>query len=305
MDARLRTRLVATLLVALGLALARPADAARRTRFNLLDPQVLASLPKPTRANARAMVRIGDDTGTGVMIDRAQGLILTNHHVALANPSTVRLDDGAIRPIREVVASNARYDYAVLRIGRTSAAQSGEARMRDGAIRAGEKVYAVSAVPGIIDRRLTSKGLHERDPDAFIAAHAGRIAPGPSGGRLLLRLAREVAAKGFNESFPTIQFGRDINKGMLRLVDRRAGTIWALRTNLPNAPGASGSPVFSADTHELVALHFAGGSRLPWTSSEIPLQQILRDLEHHALTSGNAATRTTLGAFLGRLHPAN
>ena len=117
----------------------------------------------------------------------------------------------------------------------------------------------------------------------FIAAHEGTINLGPSRGGKLLALARQVERVGLNRSFPTIQWGREIGKGTLWGVNFGNGPIWSLKTSLPNAPGASGSPVFSGRTHELIGLHFSGDDEKTWESSEVSMVRIMDELRARAV----------------------
>jgi hypothetical protein len=251
--------LLATVWMALaGLAEARTPRSSRR--FHEITARLSGLLDPPARRNLEAVVRYGPaGLGTGVLVkgvagkDRT-GLVLTTQHVLERHGTPPILFRGGQEGlILRTVASNQDLDYALLEVELPLEARARPARLRGTRLKARERVYAISA-----------------------AANPALLS-GPS----QASTAIGAASRRQGEAVPmaTIQNGRENGRGdrySVRMPDRR---IESYRFDLPNAPGASGSPVFSRRTHDVVALHW-GGTEDPrrWISYGVPMRSILRDL---------------------------
>jgi hypothetical protein len=224
---------------------------------------VESRLPTPRRANLNAVIRYGDHKATGLLVygtpgKHATGLILTNQHAVAAHPHAeiVFADGKQATPLR-LVAQSLELDYALVEVALPTDTIARAARLRGSPIRARERVYSLSMTtnPLAIPMSLAVTTVHGRE-----------------------RAIRSWASSG---AMRTLQEGVEIGGGRehdMPIVGE-AHTVASYAFELPNAPGMSGSGVFSAGTHELVALHW-GGNHDPrrWESVAVPSRRILHDL---------------------------
>jgi len=134
----------------------------------------------------RRVVEIGSGRGFGAgTIWNADGLIITNHHVASSDVVRVRFDDGRVSDGR-VLARDLHNDLAVLQVDRTGLPAIERRDVRD--LRAGELVMALGHPHGLSGAvafgiLLTTNTRTGGGGRALIRADVG-LAPGNSGGPL-------------------------------------------------------------------------------------------------------------------------
>lgn len=130
--------------------------------------------------------------GSGVIVDAAEGIIVTNHHVvAEADEISVSLYDGTVLTAT-LVGSDEPSDVAVLRLEDPKAAELGEVKLGDSdKLEVGDFVVAIgnpfgftSTVTSGIVSALGRSGLNIESYEDFIQTDAS-INPGNSGGALL------------------------------------------------------------------------------------------------------------------------
>ena len=250
-----------------------------RYRFHPLTPALEGRLDPVTRGNAAAVVRYGTwGQATGVLVAGvpgrdATGLLLTNHHVYEGGPhAEMAFADGQRGRLLRLVAAEKTLDYALVEIELPATLAARPVTIGGREATRGEEVYAISASANPFNRR----GRMER----MVSIHPAN------------RAAVQQALA--DEAMRTIQRGREAGRGALREVPvpGAAHTVRSSVFALPNAPGASGSPVFSLD-HEMVALHWAGArGRGRWYASGVPASLILADLERKAQSGALAADVT-------------
>ena len=247
---------VLALICALGAA--DPAAAEGRHRFHVLTPRLVQRLSPGARAGVHAVVRVGlGGRGTGFLVkgvpgQDATGLVLTNEHVgADAAGETLTFFDGATARVGRVLVASKRLDYALLEIDLPPASTARPARPSDAIVLGGERGYAISA---------SANPFSLSAPARDSLSNARHVAPSGSG-------------------LWTIQLAAERGNGLLTCVPVAGSCVNSLSFAAPNAPGASGSPIFSARTHEVIALHWGGGG-VPgdWRSSAVPTWMILADL---------------------------
>jgi len=136
------------------------------------------------RSTVEVHSRAGRGSGSGV-IWSADGLVVTNAHVARSAELEVELWDGRRMPAR-VVARDARRDLASLRVA--AAALDAAVPADSAALRPGELVIAVGSPLGFAGA-LSTGVVHSVGPIRGMGKHAWiraqvRLAPGNSGGPL-------------------------------------------------------------------------------------------------------------------------
>jgi S1-C subfamily serine protease len=200
LNARIACRLVAGLTLGLLLGPAAPALRAEDHPIEPADAAVVEALTRAHRAVAQqalpAVVQVfsglegGGGNGSGVIIDSAEGMILTNHHVVEDSDSIqVRLQDGRRYPA-QIVGSDPPTDLAVIRIEADNLACL---RLGDSdALEVGDPVMTVGNPFGL--QGTVSKGIVSavnRYTPAGIISYEGFIQtdavinPGNSGGPLV------------------------------------------------------------------------------------------------------------------------
>lgn len=291
-------RTLILLLVLLGAV----AHAAPKHRFHFLTPDLVKHLTPGARRNVAATVNVGAADGTGIVIDRARGLVLTNSHVAAEAPAKITLPSGKVSRVHEVVLDNPKLDYAVLRVGRLPK-ETGEAVVGLGDVKGTRQLYSISAAAMVVRTQFVKDGLLERDPAKFLRKHRDRVSITGESGRLLLGLANQYKTVRENRDFPTIQMGEVRHKGKIVPTSVSSGgrsrKIPSIETRVPHAPGGSGSGMFHPGTDELVALHFSGGDGARWDSSEVPLSLIYADAQRRiAKTATSGTGRTAVQGWL-------
>jgi serine protease Do len=122
--------------------------------------------------------------GSGVIV-KADGVIVTNAHVAAAKPLSVQLWDGT-RAAADLVTRDARRDLAVLRVAKTGLPAAALADSDE--VRVGELVIAVGNPFGFIGA-MTTGVIHAAGPLRGLGPRSWiqstvRLAPGNSGGPL-------------------------------------------------------------------------------------------------------------------------
>jgi hypothetical protein len=250
---------VATLLLlSAGLASARPE---RIQRFHPLSGRFVRHLDPASRDNVHAVVRYGFGLASGVLVsgkpgETKTGLVLTSEHVfRTALSPSIEFADGKVGTIKRVLAAEKLLDYALLEVELPADTTARAARMRGKGIIRGEQVYSVSA---------TTNPNALRSPLRTTTAQWEKYA--------------ELVQRGF---IHTLQKGREIGGGVIHRmpIAKQRYKVDSFVFRMPNAPGMSGSPVFSADTHEMVALHWGGNHRpRSWGAAGVPSRRILHDL---------------------------
>ena len=133
--------------------------------------------------------RIEQSLGSGVIVDAARGLVLTNHHVIEgAEEVTVTLADGRTLAA-EFVGSDPDTDVAVMKIAadglqQVSLADSGELRVGDFVVAVGNPFGIGQTVTSGIVSAVGRSGLRGLGYQSFIQTDAS-INPGNSGGALV------------------------------------------------------------------------------------------------------------------------
>ena len=223
-----------------------------RNRMHLLSPGMKQKLTAKARANVARTVSIGGGSGVLVSVRGNRALLLTNQHVVegAVGALPVRFYSGdrqlvATRSTR-VLSMSESLDYALVEIdlhGVDRALVGEPARLRTTPVKKGEKLYKVG-FPGL----------------SLLATPAyGRFDWTEQDRRN--DYARQPTRK-------VISVGHEIGGGEVRVFqdpDPRPGhravvPRHSIAIDDSSLPGNSGSPVFSADTHEVVALHWAGGT---------------------------------------------
>ena len=167
--------------------------------FDRVSPAVV-SIGATSINPYRLSERVSHVVGSGVVID-ADGLVLTNSHVAYGRQSiTVTLDDGRRLPAR-LVGADPIFDLALLRIALPASEKLPPLRLGDSdRLRVGDEVLAIGNPVGL-DQTLTRgivSGMNRVLPETpfsvlepLIQTDAS-INPGNSGGPLLNRCGEVV-----------------------------------------------------------------------------------------------------------------
>jgi hypothetical protein len=239
-----------------------------RYQFHLLTPSVTRRLSPAARANVRTVVRFGVSRASGFLVagvpgrDRT-GLVLTNQHVAAGTwpGEGIMFHDGTTSQVRRVLVSSAALDYALIEIPLPRLLNARPAQLSYLPIRRGERVYAISGAA---------------NPWALSAPVSLTTAPS---------VRPLPTSNGLRAAF-TIQEGVENGRGTASPIRVEAtGTmVPSLSFHLPNAPGASGSPVFSSTRNRVVALHWGGNAKLSWNAWGTPIRTILADLRRRVGT---------------------
>lgn len=226
-------------------------------------------------------------SGTAFLVQRAKdgtGLVLTNAHVVQDRPlagATVAFrprEDQTVTAvdarITGVVAHSRESDWALLSIELPARAMKELVPIqldRQG-VAAGQKVYSVGYPD--VDSPF-ARGGNER---VSVAIPRDEAAAG--------RLRAVLAGWGIT-GFKTIQTGKEDGRGQTRpflaargwalLNPRNWRLLQANSFKLPNAAGASGSPILSASTHRAVAVLFAGHGR--GEALGVPIKTVAAELQ--------------------------
>ena len=260
---RLATLLALTIAAVLG----GVAHGQRASRFFVLTSELTRRLTPEVAASLRSVARLGSGLhATGFLVDGtagvdAHGALITNEHVTVSSQAgePMRFHDGQEGRVLGTILASRRYDYRVLRVRLPAASSARAAPLRRGAVATGEAVYAFSA------------GAH---PFGIGADRSGVLTMEP------LDEAFLAQAEAAHSGLWTLQFGAEQGNGYLHAVPTWDRQVFSLSFGLPNAPGTSGSPVFSADRHDVVGVHWGGFATPPhWRSSAVASHDILTDLE--------------------------
>jgi hypothetical protein len=182
---------------------------------------------------------------------------VAGHRELAAGPGAiVHFPEGTKARTVRILASSRKLDYALVEVELEPETRATPVALRREPLKAGEEVYAISGFANI------------------------DLPDGPETGVAVNPANREVVEaalkqeKPFLRSLPTIQMG-NVETGIPETV-RVPHAIRVVATDLPNRPGASGSPVISTTDHRVVALHSSGDPKArPWESSEVPVHMIL------------------------------
>jgi hypothetical protein len=265
------------LYVLLGAGVASAANPARY-RFHILDDRMVHKLSAGAQRTERAVVAFPRASGFVVATDPARPqriLILTNYHVAGEGPPSgpIAFRDGTSASAIRTVAANPNLDYALVEAQLTSGPRAGGVEPlpleRSASMQRGERIYAIGGHTGL--NTITAPRESIAGGAATEAWVAKQIADGAP------------TAKTAPVGFRTIAVGRVFNKSAKPKGIIASGRhIVGVEADMPNAPGMSGSPVLSRETHKVVALHFGGFGALTrdWTESSVPIGLVLRDLKH-------------------------
>ena len=250
------------------------ADAPPRYRFHVVTDKLARKLSPYARRNERAVAAFPRATAFVVAADPLRPsriLMLTNHHVAGDGPpGDVTFRDGTVGKAIRTVASNPALDYAVVEVELASSPRAG------------------GVEPLVVDRGV--KPMHPGEPIYALGGHTGldtfqnprgSIAGGVRTEHDIAQTIAERNAHADVAGFRTIAVGKvAASSKKPQPIFASGNETMAIEAQLPNAPGMSGSPVFSKFTHQVVGLHFAGyGALRPdWTESSVPMNLILGDL---------------------------
>lgn len=263
--------------------LATPAAAApaARNRFHRLTNRLAARLNTKAGRTISAVAELRSATAFVVAHDpnpTARALVLTNHHVAgngVTPGERLKFLDGSEGRTERLIASDAQLDYALVEVSLPWGAKAFALPLLSDPVRPNRAVYSAAA----------HANLEFSDMNAAVgggpAAHAA-IAKGPG----------NQFALGLGNAHPT-------NTAPV-IVKVPAGQVVAFLTNLPNAPGMSGSPVLARDSHRVIGLHSSGGGTPdPWEESAVPADAILKDLRAKHAAMDPHAQRLVNEIFLG------
>ena len=256
-------RWVATVLAVALVLGTGPAEARRQRiqRFHPLSEHFVKHLEPAARRNVNAVVRYGYGLASGVLVagrpgQTKTGLVLTSEHVFRKSASlAIEFADGKESVIKRVIASSKKLDYALLEVELPPDTAATPASLRGRPVHGGEAIYSVSATtnPKALRSRLKTTTAQWRN-------YAGLL------------------DRGF---LRTIQRGHETSLGVLTpvAIEGQRHKVISLLFKMPNAPGMSGSPIFSSATHEVIALHW-GGNHIPrkWGAAGVPARGILLDL---------------------------
>jgi hypothetical protein len=272
------------------------ARAPRPNKAHLLTDHLIVHLHPATRANTQSLVRyqgkIG--TGSGVLVGARPGrrgkldaLVLTNRHVIHGNhdfDATVNLMGGGTARLTRVVAQSRFLDYALLAVELPALPNLHVATPTTHIADYGEGIYSLGAATS-----MTEYKLHD-----FVRL----------GAREQASMQAAIDNKELYE-FPIISTGKMLN-GYPQYGRLSTGArMFQQAADTANAPGSSGGPVFSKQTHELVGLDASGARNLEASESGIvPMSFVLYDLSKK-LTRGVIAPRfrDRVGALLESAPP--
>lgn len=245
-----------------------PAKTPPNHRLHVLTPELTKRLDPATQSNVAATARWRDGATAFLVYRRPtpggpdRALLLTNEHVAghrelAAGPGqTVTFPEGAQARTVRILASSRKLDYALVEVELPAETRATPVSLRREQPKAGEGVYAVSGFANIDIPGGPEKG----------------VAVNPANREIVEAAMKQD--KRFMRSLPTIQMG-NVDTGIPETV-RVPHPITVVASDLPNRPGASGSPVISQTDHRVVALHSSGDPvARPWQSSEVPIHMIL------------------------------
>lgn len=282
------------LLVVLGLSVvAGRSDAAvfGRNRMHLLSPRMEQRLTPEARANIKRTISIGGGTGVLVSVHGDRALVLTNQHVVAGQPSSipVRFFSGervlATTKTALILSMNESLDYALVEIdlhGVDRTLVGTPARLRTTPVLRGEKTYKVG-FPGLSLLATPAYG----DFDWTAADRSKDYAHQPK--RMVIAVGHEVGGgevRVFQDPDPRPGHRAEVPRHSIAIDDS-------------SLPGNSGSPIFSAVTHEVVALHWAGGIshkagdpalKDRWNSANyaVPMSLVLADVRDRLARGGIA-----------------
>ena len=239
---------------ALLLLFATPGQAAvfGRNRMHLLSPRMEAKLTPETRANLRRTLSLNGGTAFLVSVTGGKGLVMTNEHVVRGQGAGARITfyEGdrpvASAPTGRVLSQSEKLDYALVEVDLSALPAKlvgTAAKLRDGAVRPGEHTYKVG-FPALSLLETPAYGNF----DWTVNDRKQRFGSQPK--RMVISAGHEIGGgkvKLFHDPDP-------------RPGHRAAVPRYSIALDDSSLPGNSGSPVFSAVTHEVVALHWAGGT---------------------------------------------
>lgn len=236
-------------------AINAPSEAAvfGRNRMHLVSPRFEARLAPETRANLKRTLSVANGTGFLVGVHEGMGLVLTNEHVVRGMDwmVPVRFYSGSqalgAAHSRRVLSRSEELDYALIEIDLRdipSRLVGTPAKLRRGPLRKGEQTYKVG-FPAL--------------------ARLDQAGPYSGFDHTVFDDKREFARQPPRMVIAT---GHEVGGGEIRLFhdpDPRPGhrakiPRYSVAIDDSSLPGNSGSPIFSAETHEVVAIHWAGGA---------------------------------------------
>jgi len=254
-----------------------------RNRMPLLTPGFEARLKPETRANLKRTLSLGGGTAFLVSVRGDKGLLLTNEHVIRGKEPQIeaRCFSGehaiASAPTGRVLGQSRKLDYALVEVdlaGLPQALVGTPAKLRHGPLLVGEQTYKVG-FPGLPRLETPEYG------DFDWTANDRKQGFGKQPKRTVIAAGREVGGgkvRLFYDPDPRPDHRSKVPRYSVALDDS-------------SLPGNSGSPVFSAVTHEVVALHWAGGTSRPssdpelrsadrWNSANyaVPISKVLTNL---------------------------
>ncbi len=186
--------------------------------------------------------------GSGVIVDAANGYILTNHHVVEnANEITVTLIDDR-NLTAEIVGSDAGSDIAVLKVDSQGLAElplgnSAELRVGDFVVAIGNPFGLQHTVTSGIVSALGRSGINPQGYEDFIQTDAS-INPGNSGGALVDLQGRLIGINSaiFTRSGGNIGIGFAIPVNMARTIMEQILEFGSVRRGLLGVTIASITP---------------------------------------------------------------
>jgi hypothetical protein len=265
------TRSLALLVLLAGVAqAANPA----RYRFHVVGDRLMRKVSLGAQRNERAIAAFPHATAFVVAADPQRPrrvLVLTNNHVAgNGPPGDITFRDGTTGHALRTVASNPALDYAAVEVELTGGPRANGVE---------PLTLERSAYPMRGNDRIYTLGGHT-GLDVFQRPRES-IAGGEHSERAIAQTIADARARGDVAGFRTIAVGKVFaGTDGARSIYANGSSTMAIESELPNAPGMSGSPVMSRATHKVVGLHFGGfgATHSEWTESAVPMDLLLSDL---------------------------
>ena len=217
-------------------------------RAHLITEALAAHVKPETQQNLFSLahyagpVAFGSATVVGAWSGKPgklRALVLTNHHVVAGNhdaSTVISFMDGSQSTKSKIVAQSRLLDYALLEVELPDTVQIQPVKLHSDFLHAGEPIYAMGAATSMTDYKV-------RD---FLSVQHGKE-------------LQATIDRGEMPEYRTLSTGKMLDDGptYYRIMNKRR--VFQQDTDLAITHGASGGPVFSSKTHELVALNASGG----------------------------------------------
>jgi hypothetical protein len=268
-----------------------------------LTGRILSRLHPRAQQNAHATIPVvvakaGKDNqvvlghGTGFFVTRpdanGRAMIMTNHHVmehAVGQFAAVNAGGVSLQAQTRVVLTSKRLDYALLEVALPPQVNITPVTLAKASRRRSEVVYSV----GYPSTQLLGEKNFAGSARAWKKATASE--PVGKGANALMAAAGALA-----RSPQIIALGKD-DRSTVAAAKREKHTDYF---DVPGAPGASGSAVFSRSSHNVVGLLYGATPRKDgktMASAVTPMSLILKDVRHR-VTALQANDRTQVQRML-------